>query len=118
MLKEWCSGHEWCDFELLQVNAWQQQSVDDAFKKLSSLGQGLQEEQKVRNELKEIFGLIDTDGGGSIDKDEFYELMCMVGMGDILTRDEADSMIDEVDLDQSGEVELAEFIEVMTKKAE
>lgn len=44
--------------------------------------------------------------------------MCMVGMGDVLTREEADNMIDAVDEDKSGEVELGEFVEVMTKKAE
>ena len=29
-------------------------------------------------------------------QDEFYELMCMVGMGELLTREESDQMIDKV----------------------
>ena len=34
--------------------------------------------QPLTSSTLKVFGLIDSDGGGSIDKDEFYELMCMV----------------------------------------
>ena len=75
-----------------------------------------------------MFGLIDSDGGGSIDKDEFYDLLCLVckaveswssmvhpqvGLGDSVHKEDADSMIDMVDEDGSGEVEFDEFLQVM-----
>ena len=74
-----------------------------------------------------MFGLIDGDAGGSIDKDEFYDLLCLVkpprevtlngarqvGLGDSLPKEDADAMIDKVDVDGSGEVELDEFLQVV-----
>jgi len=118
MIEEFCQTYDWCEFDEVSLQQWEPGSVEAGFERLFVIGQDLLAEITMRGEMKEIFGLIDTDGGGSIDKDEFYELMCMVGMGELLTREESDQMIDKVDGDGSGEVELDEFIAVMTKKAE
>lgn len=118
MIEAFRETHDWCEIEELQMQLLEPGSVEAGFERLFRLCQELMAEITMRGEMKEIFGLIDTDGGGSIDKDEFYELMCMVGMGELLTREESDQMIDKVDGDGSGEVELDEFISVMTKKVE
>ena len=93
---QWSEKHAWCEFPVVQLNQWDVQSVEAGFQLLFSLGMQLQETWTERDEMKEIFGLVDADDGGSIDKEEFHELMGVVGMGH-LSKDEADAMIDEVD---------------------
>ena len=63
---------------------------------------------------KEIFDLVDTDRGGSIEKAELSELMDTLGMdvGD----DEIELMMTEIDEDGDGEIDFAEFVAVMSKK--
>ena len=114
-LNDWCNKkHPSLDPHHCIIESGNYQSLELGMRQICQCCWQLREEQTTVLELKEIFGLIDTDGGGSIDKDEFYELMCMVGLGDMLSRDESDAMIDKVDGDGSGEVEFDEFLEVMS----
>ena len=54
-------------------------------------------------EYKEMFNLVDSDGGGDIGRDEVIELMQMVGYE--CTEQEVDDMIAEIDLDGNGDVD-------------
>lgn len=53
-------------------------------------------------ELREIFQLVDKDGGGSISKTELGSLMAQLGIR--CSQEELDLMMREVDSDGSGEV--------------
>jgi len=79
--------------------------------------EGCEDRVKVA-ELHEIFGLIDSDGGGSIGAEEFYELLCLVGMKDIISEEESNDMVASVDEDDTGEIEFGEFLKVMRRKPE
>jgi len=119
-VKDWCSRqHPTMNPHLVQLRDTENYKMaEHTIKEIAGLSYQLRLDQTYVLEMEEVFGLIDSDGGGSIDKDEFYELMCMVGLGDTLTREEADVMIDKVDEDGSGEVEFDEFLAVMTRKPE
>jgi calmodulin len=67
-------------------------------------------------EFKEIFDLVDKDGGGSISKDELKELMETLGLRP--TDDELDAMMAEVDGDGSGDIDFEEFVYVMSRKVQ
>uniref|UniRef100_A0A7S1GDX7 Calmodulin n=1 Tax=Bicosoecida sp. CB-2014 TaxID=1486930 RepID=A0A7S1GDX7_9STRA len=65
-------------------------------------------------EFREIFNLVDKDGGGTISKDELLELMETLGIN--ASPEEVELMINEVDEDQSGEIDFEEFVAVMSRK--
>eukprot|EP01018_Ginkgo_biloba_P015986 Gb_28609 [translate_table: standard] len=72
--------------------------------------------KKQKQELKECFDLIDTDGSGAIDADELLTAFNVLGMH--VKRSEVEKMLAEVDADGSGEVEYPEFVQIMTSKLE
>ena len=53
-------------------------------------------------EYREIFQLVDLDGGGSIDDEELGELMDLLGMN--ATKEEVNTMLNEIDSTGTGEV--------------
>mmetsp|Transcript_10595 Transcript_10595/g.18696 ORF Transcript_10595/g.18696 Transcript_10595/m.18696 type:complete len:152 (-) Transcript_10595:80-535(-) len=65
-------------------------------------------------EFKEIFNLVDRDGGGTITKEELGELMDTLGID--ATPEEIDLMINEIDQDSNGEIDFDEFVAVMSRK--
>lgn len=65
-------------------------------------------------EFREIFNLVDRDGGGEISKDELGELMDTLGID--ATPEEIDAMIAEIDQDGSGSIDFEEFVAVMSRK--
>lgn len=65
-------------------------------------------------EFKEIFSLVDKDGGGSISSNELDELLQIVGIE--ATPDELEAMVKQIDVDDSGEIDFEEFAAVMTKR--
>mmetsp|Transcript_3537 Transcript_3537/g.10897 ORF Transcript_3537/g.10897 Transcript_3537/m.10897 type:complete len:197 (-) Transcript_3537:184-774(-) len=65
-------------------------------------------------EYREIFNLVDRDGGGSISNEELGELMDTLGI--CATQDEIDLMIQEIDEDSNGEIDFDEFVAVMSRK--
>jgi calmodulin len=67
-------------------------------------------------EFKEIFDLVDTDGGGTISKDELRTLMETLGLHP--TEEELDAMMTEVDEDGSGDIDFDEFVRVMSRKVQ
>jgi len=65
-------------------------------------------------EFREIFNLVDRDGGGTITKEELGELMDTLGID--ATPEEIDLMINEIDTDNNGEIDFEEFVAVMSRK--
>ena len=65
-------------------------------------------------EFREIFNLVDKDGGGTISKEELGELMETLGID--ATPEEIDLMIHEIDQDNNGEIDFEEFVAVMSRK--
>lgn len=65
-------------------------------------------------EFREIFNLVDKDGGGSITKVELAELMDTLGID--ASTEEIDMMISEIDQDGNGDIDFEEFVAVMSRK--
>ena len=70
--------------------------------------------QSELSEFREIFNLVDLDGGGSIDLEELRELMELLGMD--ASKDEMAAMVAEIDSTNSGEITFLDFVKVMSKK--
>ena len=64
-------------------------------------------------EFREIFNLVDKDGGGTISKTELGELMDTLGID--ATPEEIDLMISEIDNDNDGTIDFDEFVAVMSR---
>lgn len=64
-------------------------------------------------ELLEAFRVFDTDGSGTISKEEFGDFMRKLGYRPTLV--ELQEMIDEVDKDKNGQIGFEEFKMIMTK---
>ncbi|KAF0974497.1 hypothetical protein FDP41_006529 [Naegleria fowleri] len=79
--------------------------------KTRQLRKALTEEEL--KEFKEIFDLVDTDGGGSIQKEELRQLMETLGLNP--TDEQLDEMMLEVDADGSGDIDFSEFVTVMSR---
>jgi Ca2+-binding EF-hand superfamily protein len=67
-------------------------------------------------EFREIFNLVDRDGGGTIDTKELEQLMDLVGVN--ASEDEVQAMVEEIDTTGAGEIEFEDFLRVMSKKVE
>eukprot|EP01038_Epipyxis_sp_PR26KG_P009991 gene9991-13443_t len=65
-------------------------------------------------EFREIFNLVDKDGGGTITKVELAELMETLGID--ASPEEIDQMISEIDQDGNGDIDFEEFVIVMSRK--
>ena len=65
-------------------------------------------------EFREIFNLVDRDGGGSISAAELGELMDTLGID--ASPEEIEAMILEIDEDGNGDIDFEEFVAVMSRK--
>lgn len=68
-------------------------------------------ERDTEAELREAFKLFDLDGSGTISRDELKTLM--KNLGQALTDEEVEAMIDEVDINRDGEISFDEFQALM-----
>lgn len=115
--KKWGGGPpDALDVHRLVVSRDSHRSVEVFLKQLFDVAYEVVEDHNKVDELKEVFTLIDTDKSGAITTDEFYELLCMVGMSENITREESDNIIREVDEDGTGGIEFGEFLKVMRRK--
>lgn len=73
------------------------------------------EEQDARNML-DMFRFIDTNAGGTIDHAELKSLFDLIGVD--IKEHEFQDVVAEVDQDGSGEIDFAEFLQVMTRKVD
>jgi len=69
--------------------------------------------EKLR-ELKELFSALDDDGSAAIGVDELENPLITLGL--VNDRYEIKSIVDEVDDDKTGEIELSEFLQIFMKK--
>lgn len=69
--------------------------------------ENLPAEQRIIEDLKDLFELMDTNGSGELSRDDTREMMKRLHIP--LAQDEADDVIDMMDNDHSGEISLAEF---------
>lgn len=65
----------------------------------------------VLAEYKEVFSTFDRDGDGTIDASELGAVMASFGVNPSVA--ELEKMIQDVDLDQSGAIDFAEFVTMM-----
>jgi hypothetical protein len=70
--------------------------------------------ESQKKKLKEAFELIDTDGSGSRDSKELFELFDTMDLK--VNRSQIEEMVKELDDDGSGEIEFAEFMAIMRKE--
>jgi calmodulin len=68
------------------------------------------------DEMREIFSLVDKDGGGTISTEELEELLEIIGIK--ASKDDMEVMVEQMDADNSGEIDFEEFAEVMTQRVE
>merc|ERR1711871_178707 len=64
----------------------------------------------------EAFQMFDTDGSGAISTSEFRDVCLAVGMTP--TDDELRAMVSELDQDESGDIDLKEFLSAMQSKTQ
>mmetsp|Transcript_16766 Transcript_16766/g.43479 ORF Transcript_16766/g.43479 Transcript_16766/m.43479 type:complete len:693 (+) Transcript_16766:72-2150(+) len=67
-----------------------------------------------RRQLHECFELIDTDGSGSLNAKELYDVFEVMGIG--VSMDQIEDYVKEMDTDGSGELEFNEFLQIMHKQ--
>ena len=79
-----------------------------------SKNKGLSEEQI--NEFKEVFKLFDTDGSGAISHIELGNVLRQLGQNP--TDQELKNLVEEVDIDGSGQIEFNEFVQMMGRMLE
>lgn len=65
-------------------------------------------------EYRDIFRLVDRDGGGAIERRELGQLLETLAID--VAPGELDMMIDEVDQDRSGAIDFEEFVIVMSRR--
>lgn len=68
-------------------------------------------ERDPEKELRDAFKVFDSDGSGSISREELKQLM--INLGQTLTEAELDAMMDEVDTNGDGEISYDEFKDMM-----
>merc|ERR1712226_746008 len=72
------------------------------------------EGENAEDEIREAFQVFDGDGNGFINR---QELACVMGnLGEALTPEEIQSMIDEADIDGDGQINYEEFFSMMNSK--
>ena len=67
-----------------------------------------------QRELATYFKFFDKDGSGRIDRDEFKS--AMTSLGERLSEDEINTILEDADLNGNGELELEEFARMLLAK--
>jgi len=72
---------------------------------------GLEVSEQELEELRQLFNMVDTDGGGTISEGEVHDLMSMLGMN--ISALEVRTMVREIDINGNGMVDFEEFVQVV-----
>ena len=72
---------------------------------------GLEVSEQELEELRQLFNMVDTDGGGTISEGEVHDLMSMLGMN--ISALEVRTMVREIDINGKGMVDFEEFVQVV-----
>ncbi|XP_021552438.1 calmodulin-like protein 5 [Neomonachus schauinslandi] len=65
-------------------------------------------------DMQEVFRTFDLDGNGRISVDELKQAMAKLGQ--TLSQEELDAMIQEADTDKDGQVDYKEFLRILSQK--
>ncbi|EFB23090.1 hypothetical protein PANDA_009126, partial [Ailuropoda melanoleuca] len=65
-------------------------------------------------DMREVFRAFDLDGNGHISVDELKQAMST--LGEKLSQEELDAMIQEADVDKDGQVNYEEFLRILSQK--
>ncbi|XP_030885537.1 calmodulin-like protein 5 [Leptonychotes weddellii] len=65
-------------------------------------------------DMQEVFCTFDLDGNGRISVDELKQAMAKLGQ--TLSQEELDAMIQEADTDKDGQVDYKEFLRILSQK--
>ncbi|KAK2415031.1 putative calcium-binding protein CML25 [Trifolium repens] len=71
---------------------------------------------EISNQFKQVFKLIDTNGDGKISTSELSELLSCLGYKNSIAAKEAEGMVNVLDSNGDGFVDLEEFMVVMDDK--
>ncbi|XP_008703622.1 calmodulin-like [Ursus americanus] len=66
------------------------------------------------HDMREVFRAFDLDGNGHISVDELKQAMAT--LGEKLSQEELDAMIQEADVDKDGQVNYEEFLRILSQK--
>lgn len=80
------------------------------FAQFFTLFQRLRHRQR-EEDLLEAFQVFDEDGNGSISKDELLDIF--TNLGEKVSAEDVNKMIEEVDLDHDGNIDYSEFVKMM-----
>eukprot|EP00656_Telonema_subtile_P003005 TRINITY_DN11383_c0_g1_i1.p1 TRINITY_DN11383_c0_g1~~TRINITY_DN11383_c0_g1_i1.p1 ORF type:complete len:162 (+),score=51.79 TRINITY_DN11383_c0_g1_i1:190-675(+) len=81
---------------------------------MSEFNVGLELNEGQRGLLIQAFKMFDKDGSGKIDASEFRDVCRQVGI--VPTDSELAMMIEEIDLDRSGDIDMHEFVNAISSK--
>lgn len=70
--------------------------------------------ESVKSEWADAFNMFDADGDGCITVSELIKVLHAMGV--MVTESEAKNMLDEVDTDNDGTIDLEEFDQMMSKR--
>merc|ERR1712054_711762 len=70
-------------------------------------------QQDAEEEIIESFKVLDKDGQGYLTREQLYHFMTTIG--DKLTHDEANEMLNEADKNGDGQIDFEEFAKMMMK---
>merc|ERR1712020_362217 len=87
----------------------------ETFCKIAAKFMTEEDEEGLRDELKEAFRIYDKEGNGYITTDVLKEILREIDPE--LTEDDLDNIIEEVDEDGSGTLDFDEFQEMMMQRA-
>uniref|UniRef100_A0A7S2WBC3 EF-hand domain-containing protein n=1 Tax=Rhizochromulina marina TaxID=1034831 RepID=A0A7S2WBC3_9STRA len=74
---------------------------------------------QVKGDVNEVFRVIDKDGNGAIDAAELRELLTSLGPnGDEVTEEQVQRAMDDMDLNQDGQIHFSEFVPWYTRSEE
>jgi len=68
--------------------------------------------ENPEQEMWDAFCKIDADKSGYIDRDELKQLM--ISLGQKMTEDQIDAMVEEVDTNGDGKISYSEFVSMMS----
>jgi Ca2+-binding EF-hand superfamily protein len=85
------------------------QTIQKAKEAKSKLSVTISDEKRAK--LQEVYNQLDSDGEGTIDKDEFRA--CLSQLGIPATENEADELFTCLDLNNNGNIDFEEFLQVM-----
>lgn len=68
-------------------------------------------EEGLEQAMLEVFKSLDKDGNGYLEADEIQQIMTQ--LGDPISKEEAERMVNEVDCNTDGKVQFSELLQVM-----